>query len=853
VLWVESKCPINPLKLTPALTTDSSTWSSYKDAVKILEECKQGKYPNGNQMLGIGFAWQLSNRIVGIDIDDCFDDDGNLFPIFKKIVLAFKDTYVEYSPSKKGLHIYAIANDDTPRIEKSWLYIDINGPKIKYKPLPKNKEDLVLRKGKGYENNEKTLDPYVHGVKVEMYSTGRYFTFTGDKVESASLEVSESNLNKLIKACNDELVGHRFQNNCAGETYDAGVVGDFGPFTRYDVLKIKSALESLPAHDEGIWYTEVTMPIARTAQENAEFHDDLYLIWDAWSATGSGYNLGENNARWERAKQSAHTTNIGHVYNLAKEGGWVAKKSYKDGDICYYANNYGNLDPIEIKDMGPEFADEVEEQTMDPWESITDATIESALSGSYIMDVLDALRCPMTAEDDVTPMPLSMVFGKAFALCGSIMSRKKKGVSDSELKNFSRHPSEHSMVRIISVSGMTTNFYSLHIAPASSGKDIGGIDGRLAGSNMISVGCMSLPGFYDVLEETENKIFRFSEMGLYLSDKDDYKSQVRSGLNDLFSGGRTESRYSKSGKTPNRELFCAFPSVIAHCQPQTFKTIARSSLNDNGFFRRFFCTCTLFEDGPNTYSPDNVDEKLVKKAQRAINHYHGIEGVVDFPRKPFKNLLKLFSESDNKRLEPIFRTYVHEYAPKIAVILQADGKPITRDTLERTEVIVLWAFAQTRQVMGELALDDKVAERNSKIDDVYLHIKKLFPKGITRTSLSKNCRTYRGLTKYEKVEVLETLDQSGIIREGIDGKIFAQPEPKKKINLTYQEKIFYPMRKPEYLGLPSPEDIKPIDIPIKGSNSFGEDSLFDGLSEINVEKIETDSNDNNDSGDDLLD
>ena len=51
---------------------------------------------------GIGF--EFASGYLGIDLDNVIDDQGNLLPVVSEIV-ELMDSYTEYSPSGKGLHI----------------------------------------------------------------------------------------------------------------------------------------------------------------------------------------------------------------------------------------------------------------------------------------------------------------------------------------------------------------------------------------------------------------------------------------------------------------------------------------------------------------------------------------------------------------------------------------------------------------------------------------------------------------------------------------------------------------------------------------------------------------------------
>jgi len=117
-----------------AQANNRSTWSTFATAVKFYLE---GDYS------GIGFVFSRQDNYIGIDIDNCVVDGKP--NTFATEIIDTLDSYTEFSPSGKGLHII------------------IKGG------LPQN----VL--GTGRKNTQ-------HGL--EIYSYGRYFTFTGNRENS---------------------------------------------------------------------------------------------------------------------------------------------------------------------------------------------------------------------------------------------------------------------------------------------------------------------------------------------------------------------------------------------------------------------------------------------------------------------------------------------------------------------------------------------------------------------------------------------------------------------------------------------------------------------------------------------
>ncbi|MGG0243238.1 phage/plasmid primase, P4 family [Bacillus mycoides] len=117
-----------------AQANNRRTWSTFATAVKFYLE---GDYD------GIGFVFSRQDNYIGIDIDKCVADGKT--NAFATEIIDTLDSYTEFSPSMKGIHII------------------IKGS------LPQS----VL--GTGRKNTK-------HGL--EIYSYGRFFTFTGNRENS---------------------------------------------------------------------------------------------------------------------------------------------------------------------------------------------------------------------------------------------------------------------------------------------------------------------------------------------------------------------------------------------------------------------------------------------------------------------------------------------------------------------------------------------------------------------------------------------------------------------------------------------------------------------------------------------
>lgn len=128
---------------TAASTNNPSTWSDLETVLEVYQQ-------HIKKLAGIGFVFHESDPFVGVDLDCCLDKDGEVMDWAKDIVRRFGDTYGEVSPSGTGL--------------KFWV---------------RGKIESAMKFA------------YKEG-QIEVYSSGRYFTFTGKKWKYSGFEIHES-------------------------------------------------------------------------------------------------------------------------------------------------------------------------------------------------------------------------------------------------------------------------------------------------------------------------------------------------------------------------------------------------------------------------------------------------------------------------------------------------------------------------------------------------------------------------------------------------------------------------------------------------------------------------------------
>lgn len=122
-----AKIPLDPRTLQPASVTNPATWGEYHHALEAHQ---------GGHVHGIGIA--LGDGLVAVDLDNCVDPNTRELSPTAQAIVTQLHTYTEYSPSGTGVHLLALGT----------------------------KPDGACTFPEG----------------IEMYSTSRYMTVTGQHV-----------------------------------------------------------------------------------------------------------------------------------------------------------------------------------------------------------------------------------------------------------------------------------------------------------------------------------------------------------------------------------------------------------------------------------------------------------------------------------------------------------------------------------------------------------------------------------------------------------------------------------------------------------------------------------------------
>ena len=146
--WVvhRQKRPLHAVTGHSASATNCSTWTAFETASA-----------NASRFDGVGFVLTPDDPYVVIDLDKALDSKGELKPWAEPIVALFPYTYIEQSPSKRGLHIWLKGKKSNRRCKVGKLGIDKIGG-------------------------------------LEIYEAERYLTVTGDCFQNAPTVITEGQM-----------------------------------------------------------------------------------------------------------------------------------------------------------------------------------------------------------------------------------------------------------------------------------------------------------------------------------------------------------------------------------------------------------------------------------------------------------------------------------------------------------------------------------------------------------------------------------------------------------------------------------------------------------------------------------
>lgn len=216
-----TKPPFNPRTGRPASISDPATWATFDVAVDGADR---------HVLAGVGLVL-TGGDIIGIDLDDCITDAGTFSPLAAEII-GYGESYAEVSPSGEGIRIFIRG-----KIESA-LKDDATG--------------------------------------VEVYSTGRYLTVTGDQVDGTPSEIrlAPRTLDKLTAIVGGAREAKRPKSN--GKVHAAG--DDF--FANVNAAALANLDDWVPhlhpaacKQPNGAWRVS-SKDLGRDLEEDLSYHPD---------------------------------------------------------------------------------------------------------------------------------------------------------------------------------------------------------------------------------------------------------------------------------------------------------------------------------------------------------------------------------------------------------------------------------------------------------------------------------------------------------------------------------------------------------------------------------------------------
>lgn len=131
------KMPVSVHSGLVASVTDSANWADYGTVLSYLEK-------HHNEVSALGYVFADGDGMVGIDLDDCLNEDGEPCNELVKEIVERTSTYIERSISGTGLHFY------------------------------------VRGKLKSETGLKLSTELSTHGFGIEAYNKARCFIVTGD-------------------------------------------------------------------------------------------------------------------------------------------------------------------------------------------------------------------------------------------------------------------------------------------------------------------------------------------------------------------------------------------------------------------------------------------------------------------------------------------------------------------------------------------------------------------------------------------------------------------------------------------------------------------------------------------------
>jgi len=252
-----------------------------------------------------------------------------------------------------------------------------------------------------------------------------------------------------------------------------------------------------------------------------------------------------------------------------------------------------------------------------------------------------------------------------------------------------------------------------------------------------------------------------SEFESYL-DKRSSRSAARAMMTTTFSEHSFDIVLSRRARKTSKY---AALSIAANIQPDVLRRHAARIDMESGFLPRF-----LFTVVPESTWRPSSGKTDPSSAIDALAVYDRICGEVTPPDRYLDDLHRLFAEHG---ADPaIYGRYVNEYGPRIACILQADGKEIRDEHWDRAAVLVQWFYGMAERALGGVLSGAEPCKLERDLCSLHGYVCRMTREfsGVTRTKISRN---WGCGTAAHRNRLLAELVERGKIRCLVDGKYVA--------------------------------------------------------------------------------
>lgn len=415
------------------------------------------------------------------------------------------------------------------------------------------------------------------------------------------------------------------------------------------------------------------------------------------------------------------------------------------------------------------------------WRKLGDGDVLKAIDGT-----LFGRLCRYFCSVSEPALPIAVGIAKSLTLCGAALSRPRSA-SPSAMAKMRAQGNIAGQIGIGPLLGLNMidtgggqipNFYSILVAPSSSGKDIGGLLEQLAVRHNWYIGdAGSAEGLADAFIKMPNGILSISELQPWLDVKC-WQHNAVPFLTKSFNKGFFKSSFSSRGGHGNiRAADYCYPNILACVQPDVLRKIADKSDLENGFLGRFlFARMVHVLCQPNSFDL----QKTLDEMSLLLEAFKRKEGVIHIEKGYSASLGKMFSKNAPEEIDFTWKRLINEYYPRFAFLLSLTDDPATQrcetelknTDWERAEQLVLWFFANAERLLLNIEdrnVDSRIRTRETLLEKVCRKIQRL-DKGNGVTIRDISISGIRNSNAKERREAIAELTDRGIIVSLGDGR-----------------------------------------------------------------------------------